>query len=214
MKPMAKIIPIENGPLLAKEVPVLTSQAGENIDPGKPAYGLCRCGQSKNKPFCDGSHTAVGFTSDNGDAKIRNNPVQYSAEVEGQKVTVSYTPVLCGHIAECQRLQKTVFDPTKKPWIQPENGTVEGIKSVIAACPSGALRVAFEDEDPSHIDSDDIAVSVVQHGPYIVKNIDLEAEFNGAGASQKEFILCRCGQSRNKPFCDGSHHDVKWRDDV
>lgn len=209
---MAKITPIENGPLLAQEVPVLTSHAGENIAPGKPTYGLCRCGQSKNKPFCDGSHTTAGFTSDNGDAKIRNTPVHYSAEVEGQKVTVSYTPVLCGHIAECQRLHKTVFDPAKKPWIQPENGTVEGIKSVIAACPSGALQVAVGDENLGHIDSDDLSVSVVQHGPYIVKNIDLLAEFNGAGASQKEFILCRCGHSKNKPFCDGSHHDAGWND--
>jgi len=211
---MAKITPIKNGPLLAKEVPVLRKQAGRAIESGKPVYGLCRCGQSKNKPFCDGSHAAAGFTSDNGDANIRNMPVSYSAEVEGQHVTVSYTPVLCGHIAECQRLHKAVFDPSKKPWIQPENGTLEGIKSVIEACPSGALRVAIGKESPHHIDSDEVSVSVVEHGPYIVKNVELEAEFNGVGASKKEFILCRCGQSKNKPFCDGSHHDVKWRDDT
>jgi CDGSH-type Zn-finger protein len=210
---MAELKPMENGPLIAKGVPNLKTADGINIAPDKPAFGLCRCGMSKNKPFCDGSHTAVGFTSDNGDAKIRNTPIDYSGEVEGKTVTVSYTPVLCGHIAECQRLHKSVFDPTKQPWIQPKNGSLEGILSVIAACPSGALRVSVGDEPLHHIDSDEISVQVVENGPYVVKNIALGAPFNGAGASEKEYILCRCGHSKNKPFCDGSHHDHKWRDD-
>ena len=127
---------------------------------------------------------------------------------------MSYTPVLCGHIAECQRLHKQVFDPSQKPWIQPKNGSLEGILSVIKACPSGALRVSVDGEDLHHMDSDEQSVSFVKNGPYVVKNIPIDAEFNGAGASEKEYILCRCGQSKNKPFCDGTHHDVKWKDDA
>ena len=110
---------------------------------------------------------------------------------------MSYTPALCGHIAECQRLHKQVFDPSQKPWIQPENGRREGILSVINACPSGALRVSVDGEDLHHMDSDEQSVSFVKNGPYVVKNIPLDAEFNGAGASEKEYILCRCGQSKN-----------------
>ena len=210
---MPKITPRPDGPLLVQEVPRL-KQRGGDIEPDKPVYALCRCGASQNKPFCDGSHSAAGFTSENGDAKIRNTPVSYSGVVEGQQVTISYTPVLCGHIAACQVLHKQVFDPAKKPWIQPENGTLEGILSVIKACPSGALRVAVGDEEEHHIDSDETSIRINKHGPYVVKNVELEAEFNGAGASEKEFILCRCGQSKNKPFCDGTHYDVKWKDDA
>ncbi|SMY08418.1 CDGSH iron-sulfur domain-containing protein [Flavimaricola marinus] len=209
---MAKITPRPNGPLLAQEVPNLSGTNGKAIDPGKPAYALCRCGQSQNKPFCDGSHTDAGFTSDNGDAKIRNKAVSYKGQVEGKEVTISYTPVLCGHIADCQRLHRAVFDPTQKPWIQPENGTLEGITAVIAACPSGALRMSVGEGEPKHIDSDEVSIRVVRNGPYIVKNVELEADFNGEGASQKEYILCRCGHSKNKPFCDGTHYDLKWRD--
>ena len=211
---MAELTPMENGPLIAKEVPILKNAEGADITPDKPAFGLCRCGLSKNKPFCDGSHKAAGFSSDNGDAKIRNTPIEHTGVVDGKSVTVSYTPVLCGHIAACQRLHKSVFDPAKRPWIQPENGSLEGILSVIAACPSGALRVSVEGEPLHHIDGDESAVEVVQHGPYVVRNIALGAPFNGAGASEQEYILCRCGHSKNKPFCDGSHHDHKWRDDA
>lgn len=211
---MAKISPMENGPLLSKDIPVLKARRGDAIATEKAVYALCRCGRSANKPFCDGAHQSAGFRSANGDARIRNTPLSYSAAVEGQQVTVSYTPVLCGHIAECQRLHKAVFDPAQKPWIQPGNGTLQGIKSVIAACPSGALRIAIGEEDLHHLDSDEVSVSVVEHGPYFVRNVELDAEFNGVGASRKEYILCRCGQSGNKPFCDGTHHDVKWRDDA
>lgn len=211
---MALIKPTGNGPLVAEDIPNLKDAVGTDITPDKPAFGLCRCGRSQNKPFCDGSHKAAGFSSDNGDAKIRNTPLEFTGEVEGRRVTISYTPVLCGHIAECQRLHKTVFDPGKQPWIQPENGTLAGILDVIAACPSGALRVSVDGEALHHIDSDAVSVQVVKNGPYVVKNVVLDAPFNGAGASEKEYILCRCGHSKNKPFCDGSHYDEKWQDDA
>ena len=211
---MAELKPMENGPLIAREVPNLKDADGSDIKPDKPAFGLCRCGMSKNKPFCDGTHIEAGFISDKADAKIRNTPIEYSGKVEGKSVTVSYTPVLCGHIAECQRLHKAVFDPGKRPWIQPENGSLEGILAVVAACPSGALRVSVNNEPLHHIDGDESSVQVVKNGPYVVRNIPLGAPFNGAGASEKEYILCRCGYSKNKPFCDGSHHDQKWQDDA
>ena len=138
---------VKDEPLVAQGIPNLKEDpVGTDVKPEKPTFGLCRCGQSKNKPFCDGSHSAAGFSSDNGYAKVRNTPVQYTGEVEGKSVTVSYTPVLCGHIAECQRLQKQVFDPSQKPWIQPENGSLEGILAVINACVIGALfwRLGWE----------------------------------------------------------------------
>ena len=208
---MTKITPKEDGPLIVQGVPIL-KQKGGDIDVDKPVYALCRCGMSQNKPYCDGAHAKAGFTSDNGGAKIRNTPVSYSGEVDGHQVTVSYTPVLCGHIAACQALHKEVFDPAKKPWIQPENGSLDRILAVVKACPSGALRISVDGEEEHHIDSDQTSIRINKNGPYVVKNVELEAEFNGAGASEKEYILCRCGQSKNKPFCDGTHHDVKWTD--
>lgn len=53
--------------------------------------------------------------------------------------------------------------------------------------------MSVDGEDLHHMDSDEQSVSFVKNGPYVVKNIPLDAEFNGAGASDKEYILCRCG---------------------
>ena len=208
---MPKITPKENGPLLVQGISTL-KRRGEDIELDKPVHALCRCGASQNKPFWDGAHAQAGFTSDKGGAKIRNTPVRYTGDVEGTSVSISYTPVLCGHIAACQALHKQVFDPPQQPWIQPESGTLDGILSVIKACPSGALRVSVDGEPEHHIDSDATSIRITRNGPYVVKNVDLDAEFNGTGASQKEYILCRCGQSKNKPFCDGTHYDVNWSD--
>ncbi|MHC4955217.1 MAG: CDGSH iron-sulfur domain-containing protein [Planctomycetota bacterium] len=53
-----------NGPLLVKGDLALTDSAGKPYDiEGKPSVALCRCGQSANKPFCDGAHKAAGFES-------------------------------------------------------------------------------------------------------------------------------------------------------
>lgn len=208
-----KITPRDDGPFVVTAPPNLRDPVGEEIETGD-VVALCRCGQSKNKPFCDGSHNEAGFTSAPDHRKIRNTEVKYAGVVEGQDVTVSYTPVLCSHAGECSRLAKAVFKPSEKPWVQPENGTLEDIAAVLAACPSGALRMSIGDQTPQHLTTGEVEISIQKHGPYWIKNIPLEAEFNGVGASQAKYVLCRCGQSKNKPFCDGTHYDVKWRDDA
>jgi CDGSH-type Zn-finger protein len=203
----------EDGPLVVTAPPVLTDGAGAAIET-KAVAALCRCGHSRNKPFCDGSHKDAGFSSAPDHSKIRNKAIEYSGEVDGCQVTVSYTPVLCSHAGECQRIALPVFDPSARPWIRPENGSLEGILSVMAACPSGALRVKVADGGPQHLTTGEVGIMVEKDGPYHVSNVPLEAEFNGVGASHAKYVLCRCGLSKNKPFCDGTHHDAGWKDDA
>ena len=212
MTQLPKITPAESGPLIVETPPNLTGSVEANLT-DKPKVALCRCGASANKPFCDGAHAKIGFDSAPDHSRLRNAALDYSGEVNGVPVTVSYTPVLCTHAARCQARAAAVFDPKKKPWIQPENGTLEGILDVIAACPSGALRVSVGDQPGQHMTTGDVAIEVEKDGPYHVPNVPLEADFNGAGASRAKYSLCRCGLSKNKPFCDGSHYDAKWSDD-
>ncbi|MDX8351086.1 CDGSH iron-sulfur domain-containing protein [Cognatiyoonia sp. IB215182] len=207
-----KITPAENGPLIVENPPNLTG-AYDVEGEGRSRLALCRCGASSNKPFCDGTHNKIGFSSEPDRSRLRNAPVPYSGEVDGTTVTISYTPVLCTHAAECQARAKAVFDPSAKPWIQPENGKLAEILDVIAACPSGALRVAVGDVPEQHMTTGDVAIVVEKDGPYRITNVPLEADFNGAGASRAKYTLCRCGLSKNKPFCDGTHHDENWSDD-
>ncbi|MGR3661693.1 MAG: CDGSH iron-sulfur domain-containing protein [Paracoccaceae bacterium] len=208
-----KISMREDGPLVVTAPPKIRNSDGAEV-PTKEVSALCRCGASKNKPFCDGSHRGAGFSSAPDHSKIRNTEIRYTGAIEGRDITIAYTPVLCSHAGECSARAAKIFNPSDKPWIKPENGSLDDILNVLAACPSGALRLAIADQPSQHLTSPEVGISIEQHGPYHVKNVPLEAEFNGTGASHAKYVLCRCGQSKNKPFCDGTHHDIKWRDDA
>ena len=136
------ITPRENGPLVVKGLGELQGPDGAALEV-KAVVALCRCGHSQNKPFCDGSHAKVGFTSAsdrpaNGPDKV----LRYS----GTGGNVTYNPRLCAHAAECVRLARAVFDPARKPWIDPDQGTEDQIRDAVRACPSGALAL----EGPEH----------------------------------------------------------------
>jgi CDGSH-type Zn-finger protein len=212
MTDLPKITPAENGPLIVENPPRLRGPDGSDIAT-PPKFGLCRCGASAKKPFCDGSHAKVGFDSAPDQSRLRNTPVDYTGDVDDVTVTISYTPVLCTHAAQCQKRAARVFNPKQRPWVQPENGTVAEILDVIAACPSGALRVSVGEQPAQHMTTGDVGIDVEKDGPFHVTNVTLGAAFNAVGASRAKYSLCRCGLSKNKPFCDGSHHDAKWSDD-
>lgn len=206
-----KIKPITDGPLMVTDLQNLRDSDGLQMEAGDK-MALCRCGLSAKKPFCDGSHNGGGFSSASDTANIRNTPVTYDGDVEGTEVTVHYTPVLCSHAAECVNASGAIFDPTRKPWVKPEQGKMADLLAAVSNCPSGALRLEVLKTDPQHMVNGDVEVIVERNGPYRVKNVALDAVFNGSGASQTKFVLCRCGHSKNKPFCDGSHRDAAWDD--
>lgn len=200
----ATIKPLSDGPLVVKNLKEISGLDGTP----NPVMVLCRCGLSKNKPYCDNSHKEAGFSSENTRASGRDRMLKY----EGAEATVFFNPMLCGHAAECGRLAKNIFDPAQKPWVQPDKGTVAQVESVVAACPSGALTYADSKGDPVHVVEKRPQVIVQKDGPYWVTDVDIEAPLQGEGMSARKFVLCRCGQSGNKPYCDGSHRDNGWKD--
>ena len=197
----------ENGPLIVKNAGRLAYTDGEELAV-KPVMALCRCGLSKNKPFCDGSHKDAGFQSRGGRPAGRDRRIVY----EGKDLTVTYNPMLCSHAGECGRLAKHIFNPAQKPWVQPDNGSPDDVRAVVAACPSGAL--ALEGQNGAvHVLPDEPGISIERSGPYWVAGVAPPAPLSGEGASADKYVLCRCGKSGLKPFCDGSHRDAGWRDD-
>lgn len=199
----------ENGPLVVKHLRRLTGEDGTEIEV-KEVMALCRCGASSNKPFCDGSHNEIGF-SDAPSKEAAGKDKIYS--FEGKEVVVSYNPRLCSHAAECVSRAPAAFDPSRKPWIAPDEATMSKLEEVVTACPSGALMLAEAGSDPVHRVADAVGITVEKNGPYRVNGVAIEGDAAGEGASSKKYVLCRCGHSGAKPYCDGSHRDAGWTSD-
>ena len=167
----------------------------------KPTTALCRCGASKNKPYCDGSHSSSGFD----DAKSTERTPDELLTYEGREITVHYNRLLCSKAYECGRRLERVFDTTRDPWIDPNQGSVAEIIDVVRACPSGALSYQVAGKLTRHEVAEGCAIETEKNGPYRVRNVALKNDDWSSGACKDKYSLCRCGASMNKPFCDGSH---------
>ena len=203
---MAKISGFPNGPL-SFEGAELRRQSGEKLAFDKKV-ALCRCGGSKTKPFCDGTHSKIGFSDKNLADPKKDQRVSYA----GRKITIFDNRALCAHAGYCTDGLKEVFRYGEEPWIAADAAAVEKVIETIRKCPSGALSYAL-DRVEAEAPMRPPMVTVQDHGPYAVTGgIELGGAKFAQGASSEHYTLCRCGQSKNKPFCDGAHWDVKFRD--
>jgi len=214
-KPMLK--PLPNGPLYltSSSVPQMVQNMEKST--GEPIYkitsvALCRCGGSKNKPFCDGTHVPLGFSSEN------KSPLQtrdIRKDYVGKKIIVHDNRRSCSHSTECLRNLESVFRLGERPWINPDGATIESVIDTVKKCPSGALSYSIDGiEDRDQVDREPI-VMVGKNGPYYVTGgIELVGVENWAsGTSKEHYVLCRCGASNNKPFCDGTHLSINFEDE-
>ncbi|MFH5801144.1 CDGSH iron-sulfur domain-containing protein [Haladaptatus sp. CMAA 1911] len=132
----------------------------------------------------------------------------------GETVEVSYDVNRCIHARECVRGLPDVFDPDKRPWIDPGNAEVDDLSDVIMECPTGALHFERTDDGPDEPVPDKNIVAVVPNGPlYLRGDIEIETPDNTTLLEDTRVALCRCGASENKPLCDNSHVDVNFEAD-
>jgi CDGSH-type Zn-finger protein len=217
MMPKPKIACLPNGPyyllndMQAAAVPNLRRASGEACATVR-GVALCRCGGSKNKPFCDGTHGKSGFRDDNRADSSKNKRNAYA----GKRITILDNRAICSHAAFCTDELKAVFRNHDEPWIDPDGADVSQIIEIIGKCPSGALSYAIDGatgERQAEPRERPPMVTVTDNGPYAVTGgIELLGVKFGDGASTEHYTLCRCGASKNKPFCDGSHWDVGFKD--
>jgi CDGSH-type Zn-finger protein len=174
----------------------------------KPAMGLCRCGASLNKPFCDGNHKYAGFTDEISPDRTADKATRY----EGRDITLMNNPLLCSIAGYCHQELASVFNLKSDPWIDLDGDTLEHIKSLIEKCPSGALSYSINGQ-PQPVSDREATITIEKNGPLrITGGIELKDAHWGQGASQEHYSLCRCGASKNKPFCDGSHATINFDD--
>jgi CDGSH-type Zn-finger protein len=176
-------------------------------------YALCRCGRSANAPFCDGTHAKVGF---DGTETASHEPYDaQKAIIDGPDVVLEDVRDFCAVARFCDAGRNTwdAMEDTGEP------ATRAHVESQVRQCPSGRLVLrdkvtgaALEPELP-------ISIGVVEDpaakcsGPLWVRGgIPIESQGGDAYEVRNRVTLCRCGLSKNKPFCDASHVDAGYND--
>jgi CDGSH-type Zn-finger protein/uncharacterized Fe-S cluster protein YjdI len=130
---------------------------------------------------------------------------QDTEEYRGKDIVVRFDAAKCIHSRNCVLGHPEVFVPNAKgPWIKPETASSEAVAAVALACPSGAITYERLDAGPNEAAPMVNVVRVRENGPLAVHaDLAIEGEAQGFRAT-----LCRCGASKRKPFCDGSHGAV------
>ncbi len=211
----------KDGPyLVSGEIPVaeqhiVTNSEGDSLEwrEGKQfkhdaQFALCRCGESKNKPFCDGSHLTAQF--DGTETASREPFVQQAEEFVGPTMVLRDANALCAFARFCD-VHGRIWNLIK------QTDTAEGRKWVereAAHCPAGRLvaidRKSGHELEPKLPPSIGLVHDTEKNvsGPLWVRGgIQVLAADGHKYEVRNRVTLCRCGKSANKPFCDGAHAD-------
>jgi CDGSH-type Zn-finger protein len=221
-----KITITTNGPYLIEgDAPladqhIVTNDAGDSLEwregkarPHAEKYALCRCGQSAKKPFCDGAHKRTGF--DGTESATREPYEQQAQRFEGPAMVLEDASALCAYARFCDpkgkvwNLIKTTDDPETAKLVEHEAGH----------CPAGRLlakkKPGGEALEPHHAPS----IGLIQDtsegvsGPLWVRGGIPVVGADGVPYEVRNRVtLCRCGASKNKPFCDGAHASIGFTD--
>lgn len=125
------------------------------------------------------------------------------------EVTVVWKPSLCIHSALCFNGLPGVFNPRNRPWVTMEGGNTNDIVAQVNKCPSGALSYYRNSEMTNPVVDAETIVEVSANGPLLIYgNIKIKDAEGNETTKNKVTALCRCGQSANKPYCDGTHRKV------
>jgi uncharacterized Fe-S cluster protein YjdI/CDGSH-type Zn-finger protein len=129
------------------------------------------------------------------------------------RIVVSWEPGFCIHAGNCVRGVPAVFNPRDRPWVHPDAADADTIARVIQTCPTGALHFARRDGGPQEPVPETTTVTVTRDGPlFLHGTIEVRDATGAVSRRDTRMALCRCGASRNKPFCDNSHLMVGFRD--
>jgi CDGSH-type Zn-finger protein len=189
-------------PLTWKKDATLQTNPGE--------YALCRCGQSGNKPFCDGAHVEVGFDGTERAASSVKDSLQMTYR-GGTRLIVKKDFSLCMNSGFCG-MQKTSLAQLIANSRDTQARSLA--MAMVERCPAGALTYHVEPGEPD-IEPDlphQIAVTteITSDGPiagplWVSGGIPIERADGQPFETRNRVTLCNCGLSNNKPLCDGTH---------
>ena len=134
-------------------------------------------------------------------------------EYTNSDITVVWKSDLCIHSGNCVRGLGKVFNPKDRPWIKVYSATTDEIIQTINNCPSGALTYKRNNDmsEKAEAAKSKTKVQVINGGPIMVEGPCAIIDKDGNETIKEgKIFLCRCGESKNKPYCDGSHKAVEF----
>ena len=184
----------------------LSGSNGKKIDNPR-VYSLCRCGESSMKPHCDGTHVKVEFIGEREDS-IKPVLEYY----QGKDISIVFDRYLCMGAGYCGELE-AVFGTHEHPKYEPDAAPVEEIIATIKKCPSGALSYIINDTHFKNYYSE-TQIAVEGDGPLNCQGEIILIDDQNSDTllpDADHFTLCRCGDSKKKPVCDGSHKENDFK---
>jgi CDGSH-type Zn-finger protein/uncharacterized Fe-S cluster protein YjdI len=127
---------------------------------------------------------------------------------ESETISVQYEVKRCIHAEECINRLRVVFDRSKRRWIEVENADVDAIAETVTHCPTGALQYTRKDGGAPEAKPAQNTIHLTVDGALYVRG-----DVHIGDATYYRVALCRCGQSKNKPFCDNCHKDISFETD-
>jgi CDGSH-type Zn-finger protein len=173
--------------------------------PQRGTYSLCRCGRSKNKPFCDGTHVKANFVGT--ETTSRESYLDRVKTIHGPAIDLTDVPELCSAARFCDRAGGVWKLTRLSDDLMSKRTAIQEAKR----CPSGRLVVWNKKGKPIEPKFEQSIVVVEDpqeemNGPIWVRGgVPIESADGSIYEIRNRVALCRCGKSLNKPFCDGSH---------
>lgn len=131
-------------------------------------------------------------------------------------VTIVWKPEQCIHSKICWTDLRDVFDPFRKPWVNMDGASLEAIVAQVGKCPSGALSILSSVENKymdNQSSKEPVAIQIKPNGPILIQTSCAVTKPDGTVEIREGVTaLCRCGASANKPYCDGAHKKIEFKD--
>lgn len=135
------------------------------------------------------------------------------------ELTVYWDPELCIHVMNCIRTLPEVFNSSKRPWVNIHAAGTKDIIRGVDSCPTGALTWKLNKDLTEQMEpkSEDVIkpateITLLKDGPVKIKGNFIVLDENGCAIKTPKYIsLCRCGASKNKPYCDNSHKKIDFK---